>query len=50
MLLGVIAMRYEGKLEWDARKMQFTNNKEANAYLKPKFRRDGASSKPGYRL
>jgi predicted dehydrogenase len=39
MLLGVIAMKYEGKLLWDAQKMQFTNNAEANQYLKPKFRK-----------
>ncbi|MBL8217038.1 MAG: Gfo/Idh/MocA family oxidoreductase [Bryobacterales bacterium] len=39
MLLGVIAMRFEGKLEWDAAKMRFTNNNEANQYLKPKFRK-----------
>jgi predicted dehydrogenase len=39
MLLGVISMRYEGKLEWDAAKMQFSNNKEANKYLKPVFRK-----------
>ncbi len=39
MLLGVIAMRVEGKLLWDAQKMQFTNNADANAYLKPKFRK-----------
>jgi predicted dehydrogenase len=39
MLLGVIAMKFEGKLEWDAQKKQFSNNKEANAYLKPKFRK-----------
>jgi predicted dehydrogenase len=39
MLLGAISMRFEGKLEWDARTMQFTNNKEANKYLKPKFRK-----------
>jgi predicted dehydrogenase len=39
MLLGVIAMRFEGKLAWDAEKMQFTNNKEANNYLKPNFRK-----------
>ncbi len=39
MLLGVIAMKFEGKLEWDASKMQFTNNKEANQYLKPRFRK-----------
>lgn len=39
MLLGVIAMRYEGKLEWDAARMRFTNNSEANKYLKPTFRK-----------
>ncbi|MCC6587210.1 MAG: Gfo/Idh/MocA family oxidoreductase [Bryobacterales bacterium] len=39
MLLGAISMRFEGKLNWDAAKGQFTNNKEANAYLKPKFRK-----------
>ncbi|MEK7407222.1 MAG: Gfo/Idh/MocA family oxidoreductase, partial [Acidobacteriota bacterium] len=35
MLLGVIAMRFEGRLEWDAQKMRFTNNREANQHLKP---------------
>jgi len=39
MLLGVIALRVEGKLEWDAAKMKFTNNAEANKYLKPTFRK-----------
>ena len=39
MLLGVIALRVEGKLEWDAAKMRFTNNNEANKYLKPTFRK-----------
>jgi predicted dehydrogenase len=39
MLLGVIAMRVEGKLQWDAEKMRFTNNAEANKYLRPKFRK-----------
>ena len=39
MLLGVIAMEFEGKLEWDAEKMRITNNSEANEYLKPKFRK-----------
>ena len=39
MLLGVISMRYDGKLEWDASKMRFTNNNEANKYLRPKFRK-----------
>ena len=39
MLLGVIALRVEGKLEWDAAKMKFSNNSEANKYLKPTFRK-----------
>jgi predicted dehydrogenase len=39
IVMGVIALHFEGKLEWDASKMQFTNNKEANKYLKPTFRR-----------
>ncbi|HZT29540.1 MAG TPA: Gfo/Idh/MocA family oxidoreductase [Bryobacteraceae bacterium] len=39
MLLGVIALRVEGKLEWDAAKMRFANNPEANKYLKPAFRK-----------
>jgi len=39
MLLGVIALRVEGKLEWDSAKMKFTNNADANKYLKPTFRK-----------
>jgi len=39
MLLGVIALRNEGKLEYDPEKMRFTNNNEANKYLKPVFRK-----------
>jgi hypothetical protein len=39
MLLGVIAVRVEGKLEWDPVKMRFTNNNDANQYLKPTFRK-----------
>ena len=39
MLLGVIALRVEGKLEWDAAKMRFSNNPEANKFLKPTFRK-----------
>ncbi len=39
MLLGVIAMRVEGKLLWDAAKMRFTNNSEANRLLRPDFRK-----------
>ena len=39
MLLGVIALRVEGKLEYDAAKMKITNNADANKYLKPTFRK-----------
>ena len=39
MLLGVIAMKFEGRLDWDARNMRITNNSEANKYLKPTFRK-----------
>ncbi len=39
MLLGLIAMKYEGKLDWDAAQNKFTNNKEANQHLTPKFRK-----------
>ncbi len=37
--MGVIALHFEGKLEWDAAKMEFTNKKAANAYVKPTFRK-----------
>ena len=37
--LGVLALRFEGKLEWDSEKMRITNNAEANKYIKPKFRK-----------
>ena len=39
MLLGVAALRVEGKLEYDAAKMRFTNNDAANAFLKPTVRK-----------
>jgi hypothetical protein len=39
ILLGVIALRVEGKLEWDAAKMRITNNAEANKYIKPFVRK-----------
>jgi hypothetical protein len=39
MLLGVIALRHEGKLEYDADKMRITNNVEANKLLKPTLRK-----------
>jgi len=39
MVLGAVATRVEGKLLWNPTKMEFTNNKEANKYVKPAFRR-----------
>ena len=39
MLLGVIAMKYEGRIEWDAAKLHITNNSEANKWIKPNFRK-----------
>jgi hypothetical protein len=39
MLLGTIAMRFEGRLDWDAEKRRITNQPAANAYLQPKFRK-----------
>ena len=39
MVLGAVATRVEGKLLWDAKKMEFTNNREANHFVKPAFRK-----------
>jgi hypothetical protein len=39
MLLGAIALRHEGKLEYDPEKMRITNNNDANKLLKPTFRK-----------
>jgi predicted dehydrogenase len=39
MLLGVIAFRVPGKLAWDSKNLRFTNNEEANRYVKPEFRK-----------
>ncbi len=36
--LGVLALRFEGKLEWDAAQMRITNNPAANELLKPYVR------------
>jgi hypothetical protein len=41
MVLGAAATRVEGKLLWDAKKMEFTNNREANKYVSPCFARAG---------
>ena len=43
VLLSVIAIEFEGKLEYDAEKGMFTNNKEANKYLQPPHFRKGWS-------
>ena len=37
--LGVLAYRFEGKLEWDSEKMRITNNAEANKFIKPAIRK-----------
>jgi predicted dehydrogenase len=37
--LGALATRIEGKLEWASAKMTFTNNEDANKYLKPFLRK-----------
>ena len=39
MLLGVIALRVEGKIEYDPAKMRITNNADANKYMRPTFRK-----------
>jgi hypothetical protein len=39
MVLGAVAARVDGKLLWDPKRMEFTNNREANKYVKPVFRK-----------
>jgi len=39
MVLGAIAARVPGKLLWDAKKMEFTNSREASKLVKPAFRK-----------
>jgi len=39
IVMGVTALHFDGKLEWDHDKMEFTNNAEANKYVKPTFRK-----------
>jgi len=41
VLLSVVANEFEGKLQYDAEKGVFTNNKEANKYLQPPHIRKG---------
>ena len=39
VVLGTLALRFEGKLEWDGQKGRITNNSDANKLLKPSFRK-----------
>lgn len=39
LALAVIAYRVPGKLEWDSRNLRFTNNQEANKYVRPVMRK-----------
>ncbi len=39
ILLGCIALHFEGRLQWDSQRMKFTNRPEANQYIKPKVRK-----------
>jgi uncharacterized membrane protein YgcG len=41
VLLSVVANEFEGKLQYDAEKSVFTNNKDANKYLQPPHIRKG---------
>jgi hypothetical protein len=38
VVLGAIAFRVPGKLEWDSANLRFTNSEEANKYVKPAVR------------
>ncbi len=39
LALAAIALRFPGKLEWDAKNLRITNNAEANEHVKPVFRK-----------
>ena len=40
VLLGNVANRFPGKtLEWNAEKLKFANNRDANEYLRRRYRR-----------
>jgi predicted dehydrogenase len=39
VLLGTLAVRFEGKLEWDSRRMKVTNVAAANRFVKPRYRK-----------
>jgi hypothetical protein len=39
LALMAIAYRVPGKFDWDSKNVRFTNNAEANKYVKPVFRK-----------
>ena len=39
LVLGAIAVRVEGKLRWDPERLRFTNSEQANALVKPVYRK-----------
>ncbi|MFH1740815.1 MAG: Gfo/Idh/MocA family oxidoreductase [bacterium] len=39
VVLGNLALRCEGKVEWDTQKMKVTNNRQANNFVKMKYRK-----------
>ena len=39
LVLGVAAVHYDGKLMWDNEAGEFTNNSDANRWVKPQFRK-----------
>jgi predicted dehydrogenase len=39
LVLGAIAVRVGGKLQWDAKNLRFTNSPAANELVKPQFRK-----------
>ena len=40
VVMGNLALRVQGKvLEWDGEKMEFTNDTEANQYVKQEYRK-----------
>ena len=40
LALAAIAFRVRGRLDWDSKNLRFSNNPDANKYLKPVFRKD----------
>ena len=39
LVLGAAAVHYEGKLTWDDSRGEFSNNKDANKWIKPAYRK-----------